>query len=81
MSDDILHNLRKKNQNAKYCNEIFNETLILIEDKCVKLCMKKLNQLGLSSPNRKFKRSLVNVKYDIIELQKYVFERELNPLE
>lgn len=54
MSDDILNNMRIRasNPHMEISDVIYNEALILIEDKCLMLTNKVLTQLGMSSPNR-----------------------------
>lgn len=54
MYDDILHRMRTttSNPDLQLSDEIYNETLILIEDKCSIISNKTLSQLGLTEPNR-----------------------------
>lgn len=48
LSEDLLYQHRQKNLNEEYdyTDEIFNEALILIEDKCIELINKDLSLLG-----------------------------------
>ena len=54
MSDDILYHMRitTSNPHMEMSNVIHNESLILIEDKCMMLANKLLTQLGMPSTNR-----------------------------
>ena len=47
MSDDMQRNARLANQNAEiqFSDDIFNEALILLEDRCISINNKNLNQL------------------------------------
>lgn len=53
MSDDILHCMRLKqsNMDIPFSNDIYNESLIRIEKKCIQINNKHINQLGLKAPN------------------------------
>ena len=54
MAEDILLRIRKEssNMNMNFTSEIYNEALIMIEDLCLQIANKLLNQLGMPSPNR-----------------------------
>uniref|UniRef100_A0A8D8T3L0 ATP-dependent DNA helicase n=1 Tax=Cacopsylla melanoneura TaxID=428564 RepID=A0A8D8T3L0_9HEMI len=53
MADDILHRMRRSgNPDLQFSAEIYNEALILIEDLCLMMSNKRLNQLGMTPPNR-----------------------------
>ncbi|CAB3244804.1 unnamed protein product [Arctia plantaginis] len=54
MTEDILHRIRQTNQcqNIDYTPEMYNETLVLIEDLCVLISNLPLNHYGMPSPNR-----------------------------
>ena len=54
MAEDIFCRLHRQNlnMNMDFTAEIYNETLILIEDLCLQITSKVLNQLGIPSPNR-----------------------------
>lgn len=56
MTDDILHQARNTtaNQDLEYTQDMYNQALIYIEDFCLIMVNKVLNQLGLPSPNRAF---------------------------
>ncbi|VDN06837.1 unnamed protein product, partial [Onchocerca ochengi] len=54
MAEDIQHRICSKNSNMNmdFTAEIYNEALIMIEDLCLQLANKVINQLGTPSPNR-----------------------------
>ena len=54
LSEDILARVRRENPDLEvdYSDEIFNEALIMIEDKCESMNNCTLQQLGLPSPVR-----------------------------
>lgn len=54
MTDDILHQARIANvdRELQYTAEMYNQTLIYIEENCLMIVNKILNQLGMPSPNR-----------------------------
>lgn len=81
MSDDILHNLRLTNSNMdlQFSHDIFNESLIRIEEKCIQINNKHINQLGLQSPTKSvYKEShiLRDQKYDVGKLKIYVQQQK-----
>ncbi|VDN00644.1 unnamed protein product, partial [Onchocerca ochengi] len=51
MAEDILHRIRSENSNMNmdFTAEIYNEALIMIEDLCLQIANKVLNQLGMPS--------------------------------
>lgn len=61
MTDDILHRLRivSLDRDMQFTLEMYNEALVLIEDKCLVIANKALAQLGMVAPNR-----LVNDLFD-----------------
>jgi hypothetical protein len=54
MAEDIFRRIREENSkmNTDFTAEIYNEALIMIEDLCLEIENKVLNQLGMLSPNR-----------------------------
>ncbi|EFN61253.1 Uncharacterized ATP-dependent helicase YHR031C, partial [Camponotus floridanus] len=54
MAEDILHRVRSitANPELEICSEIYNEVLICLEDLCVMMSGKMLNELGMPAPNR-----------------------------
>ncbi|UYV68898.1 hypothetical protein LAZ67_6001521, partial [Cordylochernes scorpioides] len=77
MSEDILRRVRSANPNAQNSDEIFNEALISLEDICLSINNKILNQLGLISPERGRNDAvdrdmLREMQYDADTLQVYV---------
>ncbi|VDN01561.1 unnamed protein product, partial [Onchocerca ochengi] len=54
MAEDILHRICSENSNTNmdFTAEIYNEALIMIEELCLQIANKVLNQLGKPSPNR-----------------------------
>lgn len=83
ISEDILHRVRKARCNMKveFSEEIFNETLALIEDKCIAIGSKTLSQLGLPTPTRNNliydnREMLRETQYDKNTLKSYVEQNE-----
>lgn len=79
LSEDILHRERLLNLNPDlpFSEEIYNEGLILIEDKILELNDKTLNDFGLPSPNRSNKPSsheTLKKMHDKNQLTAYVKE-------
>lgn len=78
LSEDILLRARTDNSglDVDYSEGIFNEALISLEDMCISINNKKLNQLGLFSPERNrnaVDRDILREKqYDVGALQVYV---------
>lgn len=54
MADDILHQARNVNADPElqFSPEMYNQALIYLEDICLSMVNKLLNQLGMPSPNR-----------------------------
>ncbi|KAF2903264.1 hypothetical protein ILUMI_02924 [Ignelater luminosus] len=54
MAEDILHRVRSitANPELELSSEIHNEVLIFLEDLCVMMSGKMLNELGMPAPNR-----------------------------
>ncbi|RCN50729.1 hypothetical protein ANCCAN_03114 [Ancylostoma caninum] len=52
LSEDILREQRRTNPEVNFCAEIFNQALILLEDKCISISSKTLSELGLHGPSR-----------------------------
>lgn len=73
-AEDILYKLRKNNENADYNESVFNEALIMLEEKCMKISMKSLEQLGLPSPNRSIQQN--KDSNDTEDLEVYVQKRK-----
>lgn len=79
MSEDVLNRLRLANPNLdiQFSESIFNTTLIMIEDLCLRMSGKLLQQLGLPSPNRDSNdvsnsEILRETSYNVDELASYV---------
>lgn len=79
MTEDILAKMRRINQNPKleYNEMMFNECLILLENKCIEINNKNLVQLGLPTPDREstsiYNKDLLNeMQYDMQQLKQYV---------
>jgi hypothetical protein len=78
MAEDISRRIHKENENVVigFTADIY-EALIMIEDSCIQIANKVLNQLGLPSPNRTAAASF-NVElrreqsYDTRDLLSYV---------
>lgn len=54
MSEDVLHRMRCQTliPTLQMTAEIYNETLIMIEDMCLLMANKVLSCLGMTAPNR-----------------------------
>ncbi|XP_061379262.1 uncharacterized protein LOC133319319 [Danaus plexippus] len=54
MSEDVLHRVRRQtlNPTLQMTEEIYNDTLIMIEDMCLLMANKVLSCLGMTAPNR-----------------------------
>ena len=75
LTEDILRQARRQNpgMTLDYTLDMFNEALIILEDKAVGMIGKDLKQLGLSSPQRnlgdRLSRGLLReTSYDVNEL-------------
>lgn len=77
---DILHQKRQRTNNfdLSYSDEIFNEGLILLEDKVLSLFEKNLSEFGLPTPvrNQQMRKDAYNSifrdEYDVTELENFV---------
>lgn len=83
MTEDILAKAKRINHNStlEYNETMFNECLILLEDKCIEITNQELSQLGLPAPNRDMNnrrnKDLLNeLQYDTQELKQYVKEHK-----
>lgn len=83
MSEDILKHAQviQHDQNLSYSEEIYNQALILLEDSCLQINNKKLDELGLYSPSRHVHINLDadmvrEFQYNILELKNFVKENE-----
>lgn len=81
MAEDILHRYRVNNNDAtlEYSDIMFNECLILLEDKCLQINNKTLIEVGLTSPirsgNDQYDRDLLREStYNLQELGMYLEE-------
>ncbi|GBN37313.1 hypothetical protein AVEN_114825-1 [Araneus ventricosus] len=79
LSEDILQQKQRENPDIDLHNapQIYNETRILLEDKCLSICGKTLLQLGLPVPTRQAHHTLDRdllreANYDINILQHMV---------
>ncbi|XP_054290927.1 uncharacterized protein LOC129005912 [Macrosteles quadrilineatus] len=80
MSEDILLRVRRDNpdQEVQYTENIFNEALISLEDMCISINNKILNELGLLSPERNNRNDVIDkellreTQYDLAALKVYV---------
>lgn len=76
LSEDISYKYDQENISIPE-HSIFNEALCYIEDECLKINNKLLNDLGIPSPNRndkslKDRDYIKETTYDCDELKKYV---------
>lgn len=79
MSEDILMRKRQDNPNLdiQYSENIFNKSLILLEDICVSVNNISLNQLGLFSPDLlREKQYEVEALEDYVETQKNILTND-----
>lgn len=72
MCEDILYQMRQKDENIEMNDEIYNDTLTMIEDKCLSLNNKQLCQLGLPTVIRRECKEPYMDQYDIKGLNEYV---------
>jgi len=84
MSEDILYRKQKLNicEVLEYTDEIFNKTLIIIEDGCLLVSGKNLKEWGLTSPNRTQNTSLPTeilreTSYNVTDLNTYINKNKL----
>ena len=83
LAEDILIQTRRQNPglDLTYTDDMFNQTLILLEDKVLEMSDKDLKQLGLPTPQRHLsdrlsREMLRETNYDVHQLDKYVSENE-----
>ncbi|GFX98538.1 ATP-dependent DNA helicase [Trichonephila clavipes] len=74
MADDILHQLQQVHTDMTFNQHIYNETLIIIENKVFTIVGKILDDFGMQSPRRDNKDNFNNeiareLDYDFIALQ------------
>lgn len=78
LSEDLLVQKRKRhfNHSIEYSDEIFNKSLILIENECIYINNKQLNELGMIKPTHYDELEDVNQKetLNIPEIRKFVIE-------
>ncbi|GFW42942.1 ATP-dependent DNA helicase [Trichonephila clavipes] len=81
-TEDIFLRMCRENSNMvlDLTAEHYNETLIMIEDLCLAIANKVLNQLGMPSPNQSAAASFdVELRreqnYNIMDLLSYVFQQ------
>lgn len=77
LSEDILHEARRINPDVHYTDDIFNQGLIQLEDKCISINNKLLSQLGLPAPARgrndiQDRDVLRERQYDVQQLRAFV---------
>ncbi|CAL4067132.1 unnamed protein product, partial [Meganyctiphanes norvegica] len=79
-AQDILHRYRQRYPNIQFNNDIFNEALVLIEDKVLSLGGKKIETYGLPMTLRSRQTPsyelLRECNYDIPKLKKFVQDNE-----
>ena len=83
LTEDILREARRQNpgMNLNYTPEMFNQELIILEDKILQLTGKKLEKFDLPTPQRNRSNSLSSemlreTSYDMKELDAYVAANE-----
>ena len=79
LTEDILIQTRRRNpgMTLDYTPDMFNQTLIILEDKALGMVGKDLKQLGLPTPERTHRDSLGReisreTSYNLNELKEYV---------
>jgi len=79
LSEDILNRVRRENPNEviEFSPEIFNQALIILEDKCKTMSSKLLEQVGLPAPIRNQEERLNmdylrEINYNVEELRGFV---------
>lgn len=68
LSEDILHRKKLVNHDQTFNDEIYNEALIIIEDKLIALIDKDLSHFGITRPNRSEFTSNVFSSEDIFDI-------------
>jgi hypothetical protein len=83
MTEDILIQARRRNPavSLNYTPFMFNQALIILEDKVMEMAGKDLKEFGLPTPqrnlaNRLSREMLRETSYDLKQLDKYVSENE-----
>lgn len=78
MTEDILYAARQSDPSMDYTPDIFNKSLILIENKVIDMTGKTLTNYGMESPNRDKKNKYDSTRdlqrernYNITELNEY----------
>jgi ATP-dependent DNA helicase PIF1 len=84
LTEDILLQARRRNvgMTLDYTPDMFNQTLIILEDKALEMTGKDLKQLGLPTPQRNLgdrlsREMLRETSYDVEELKEYVLQNEI----
>lgn len=77
LSEDVFYKTKKINENATYNEQIYNESLILLEDECIKISNKTLKDFGITSPKRNLnyhqnRDYLRETSYNIEKLRQYL---------
>jgi len=83
LAEDVLRKARRENpgMTLDYTPDMFNQALIILEDKAREMAGKDLKQLGLPTPQRNLgdrlsREMLSETSYDVNELDKYVSTNE-----
>ncbi|CAF1606331.1 unnamed protein product [Rotaria magnacalcarata] len=83
LTEDILIQARRENPGLvlNYTPDMFNQTLIILEDKALAMAGKDLKQLGLPTPqttlgDRLTREILRETSYDLNDLNKYISRNE-----
>ena len=83
LTEDILRNARRQNLgiNLDYTSDMFNQALIIIENKVLEMGGKELEKLGLPTPQRNSgdrlnSAMLRETSYDVKELEAYIIANE-----
>ncbi|RCN34924.1 hypothetical protein ANCCAN_19224 [Ancylostoma caninum] len=81
LTEDILRKQRRTNPEVNFCAEIFNQALILLEDKRISISSKTLSELGLHGPSRTGaelvqSEVLRERNYNTEELERFVQDNE-----
>ena len=83
MAENILHRIRldRSDMTLDFTTEIYNCTLVMIEDLCLSIANKLLKHLGMPSPNRTTSISTCvewdrKQSYNTIDLLSYVKDRD-----
>lgn len=84
LCEDILNRIRNENGDItlQYTDEVYNEGIIIIEDKIHEICDKSLADFGLPAANRNNLNSMDPLEqafrrpYDLDKLNEYIFQNE-----